>query len=154
MAVLMPWLAACNMGHTDGSEDEDHDPRHFERPTCTGVLHDAATNIIAARKDRSNSSNADPAQYSRKIEERRENKNSCIINDDVPMATEARRIKLLSSSTMKTTQARPTASSQAAWANGKAEPSRCHDRGPLGEAPMEQPMQMAQADRPKQERQQ
>ena len=59
----MAWLVACIMGHTHGSEEEDQDPRHFERPTCTGVLHDAATNIISARKDRSNTFKADPAPY-------------------------------------------------------------------------------------------
>ena len=63
MAALTAWLVACIMGHTHGSEDEDQDPRHFERPTCTGVLHDAATNIISARKDRSNTFKADPAPY-------------------------------------------------------------------------------------------
>ena len=63
MAALTAWLVACIMGHNDGSEEEDQDLQHFERPTCTGALHDAPTNIIAAREDRSNMFKTDPASY-------------------------------------------------------------------------------------------
>ena len=82
MAVLMAWLVACIMGHNDGSEEVDQGPRHFERPTCTDTLHDAPTNIIAAREDRSNMFKADPASYPREIENRRETISPVIINDD------------------------------------------------------------------------
>ena len=101
MAALTAWLVACIMGHNDGSEVEDQDLQHFERPKCTDTLHDAATNIIANRKDRSNTFKADPAPYPREIENRRETISPVIINDDAPMAAEARPIMLSSSSTLK-----------------------------------------------------
>ena len=129
MAALTAWLAACIMGHAHGSEEEDQDLRRSGRSTCTDALHDAATNIIATRKDRNNTFKADPASYPREIENRRETISPVIINDDAPMAAEARRIMLSSSSTLKNAQARLAASAQVAGANGKAGPSRCHHRG-------------------------
>ena len=129
MAALMAWLVACCEAHNDGSEEVDHDPRHFERPTCTDATHDAPTNIISAREDRSNMFSSDPASYPREIENRRETISPVIINDDAPMAAEARRIMLSSSSTLKNAQTRLDASAQAPGVNDKAEPSRCHYRG-------------------------
>ena len=151
MAALMAWLVACCEAHNDGSEEVDHDPRHFERPTCTDATHDAPTNIISAREDRSNMFSSDPASYPREIENRRETISPVIINDDAPMAAEARRIMLSSSSTLKNAQARLAASAQAAGANDKAEPSRCHYRGLLEKGnPREQPTPMAKDDQPRQ----
>ena len=110
MAALTAWLVACIMGHNGGSEEEDQDLRHFERPKCTDALHDASTNIIAARKDRSDMIKAGSASHPREIQDRRETISPVIVNNDAPMATEAERIMLSSSSTLENAQARPDTS--------------------------------------------
>ena len=151
MAVRLGWLVAWYGNFTHGSEEKNQDPRRSGRSTCTDALHDAATNIITTRKDRNSTFKADPASYPRGIEERRETISPVIINSDVTMAAEARSIMLPGSSTLENAQARLVASAQAAGANSKAEPSRCHYRGLLKRGnPGQQPTQMAKENQPRQ----
>ena len=105
MAARLGWLVACYGNFTHGSEEKNQDPRRSGRSTCTDALHDAATNIIATRKDRNDTFMADPASYTREIETRRETTSLVIINSDAPMVAEARSIMLSGSSTPKNAQA-------------------------------------------------
>ena len=129
MAARLGWLVACYGNFTHGSEEKNQDPRRSGRSTCTDALHDAATNIIATRKDRSDTFMADPASYTREIETRRETTSLVIINSDAPMVAEDRSITLSGSSTPKNAQARLVAGAQAAGTNNKAEPSNWCYRG-------------------------
>ena len=144
MAARLGWLVACYGNFTHGSEEKNQDPRRSGRSTCTDALHDAATNIIATRKDRSDTFMADPASYTREIETRRETTSLVIINSDAPKVAEARNIMLSGSSTPKNAQARLVAGAQAAGTNNKAEPSDWCYRGLQKKGkPGQQPTPMA-----------
>ena len=151
MAAHLGWLVACYGNFTHGSEEKNQDPRRSGRSTCTDALHDAATNIIATRKDRNDTFMADPASYTREIETRRETTSLVIINSDAPMVAEARSIMLSGSSTPKNAQARLVAGAQAAGTNNKAEPSNWCYRGlqKMGK-PGQQPTPMAKDNQPRQ----
>ena len=151
MAAHLGWLVACYGNFTHGSEEKNQDPRRSGRSTCTDALHDAATNIIATRKDRNDTFMADPASYTREIETRRETTSLVIINSDAPMVAEARSIMLSGSSTPKNAQARLVAGAQAAGTNNKAEPSNWCYRGLQKKGnPGQQPTPMAKDNQPMQ----
>ncbi len=144
MAALIGWLVACWKNHTHGSEEKNQDLRRSGFSTCTDALHDAATNIIATRKDRNDTFMADPASYSREIENRRETTSLVSINSDAPMVAEARSTMLSSSSALKNAQARAVASAQATGANSKAETPSWRYRGPQKKGnPGQRPTPMA-----------
>ena len=151
MAAPLGWLVACYGNFTHGSEEKNQDPRRSGRSTCTDALHDAATNIIATRKDRNDTFMADPASYTREIETRRETTSLVSINSDAPMVAEARSIMLSGSSTPKNAQARLVAGAQVAATNNKAEPPNWYHRGlqKMGK-PGQQPTPMAKDNQPRQ----